>query len=72
MRRYTFEPNDPGNPKNWTLAMKRYCTFVVAITCFTAPMHVLPTLTAVEGPASSTTERRSSGGGGEEAVTNKT
>ena len=33
-RLVTFEPNDPGNPKNWSLAMKWYCTFVVAITCF--------------------------------------
>ncbi|KIH93647.1 MFS multidrug transporter [Sporothrix brasiliensis 5110] len=36
-RRYrlvTFEPNDPGNPKNWSKAMKWYCTMVVAFTCF--------------------------------------
>lgn len=37
VRRYrlvTFEPNDPGNPKNWSKALKWYCTMVVAITCF--------------------------------------
>lgn len=33
-RLVAFEPNDPGNPKNWSKAMKWYCTFVVAITCF--------------------------------------
>ena len=33
-RLVTFEPNDPGNPKNWSLAMKWYCTMVVAVTCF--------------------------------------
>ncbi|CAK7205591.1 Synaptic vesicle transporter SVOP [Sporothrix eucalyptigena] len=36
-RRYrlvTFEPNDPGNPKNWSKAMKWYCTLVVSLTCF--------------------------------------
>lgn len=29
-----FEPNDPGNPKNWSKAFKWYCTMVVALTCF--------------------------------------
>lgn len=33
-RLVTFEPNDPGNPKNWSKGMKWYCTMVVAITCF--------------------------------------
>ncbi|KAL1891042.1 Synaptic vesicle transporter SVOP [Sporothrix stenoceras] len=36
-RRYklvAFEPNDPENPKNWSKAMKWYCTLVVSITCF--------------------------------------
>ena len=30
----TFLPNDPENPKNWSKAMKWWCTMVVAITCF--------------------------------------
>lgn len=29
-----FEPNDPGNPMNWSKAYKWYCTMVVAMTCF--------------------------------------
>ncbi|CAK7563681.1 MAG: Synaptic vesicle transporter SVOP [Sporothrix epigloea] len=36
-RRYrlvAFEPNDPANPKNWSKAMKWYCTLVVSVTCF--------------------------------------
>ncbi len=36
-RRYrlvTFEPGDKANPKNWSKAMKWYCTLVVALTCF--------------------------------------
>ncbi|CAK7219796.1 Synaptic vesicle transporter SVOP [Sporothrix bragantina] len=36
-RRYrlvAFEPNDPANPKNWSKAMKWYCTLVVSLTCF--------------------------------------
>ncbi|OAA58448.1 major facilitator superfamily transporter multidrug resistance [Niveomyces insectorum RCEF 264] len=33
-RLVAFLPNDPGNPKNWSKAMKWYCTMVVAITCF--------------------------------------
>ncbi|CAI4214412.1 unnamed protein product [Parascedosporium putredinis] len=33
-RLVTFEPNDPGNPKNWSKARKWYCTMVVAFTCF--------------------------------------
>lgn len=38
-RMVTFEPNDKGNPKNWSLAMKWYCTFVVAITCFVVALN---------------------------------
>lgn len=38
-RMVTFEPNDPGNPKNWSLAMKWYCTFVVAITCLVVALN---------------------------------
>jgi hypothetical protein len=31
----TFAPNDPENPKNWSVAFKWYCTMVVGFTCFT-------------------------------------
>lgn len=30
----TFLPNDPENPKNWSKALKWWCTMVVAATCF--------------------------------------
>lgn len=30
----TFKVDDPENPKNWSKAMKWYCTMVVALTCF--------------------------------------
>lgn len=30
----TWKINDPENPKNWSKAMKWYCTMVVAFTCF--------------------------------------
>jgi hypothetical protein len=33
-RLVTFEPNDPGNPKNWSKAKKWHCTMTVALTCF--------------------------------------
>ena len=33
-RLVTFEPGDPGNPKNWTKTRKWYCTLIVAFTCF--------------------------------------
>lgn len=33
-RLVTFEPDDPGNPKNWSKAFKWYITMVVAVTCF--------------------------------------
>ena len=31
---FTFLPNGPENPKNWSMAYKWYCTMVVAVTCF--------------------------------------
>ncbi|EFX00211.1 major facilitator superfamily transporter multidrug resistance [Grosmannia clavigera kw1407] len=33
-RLVAFEPNDPGNPKNWSKIFKWYITMVVAVTCF--------------------------------------
>lgn len=30
----TFKIDDPENPKNWSKAMKWYCTMCVAFTCF--------------------------------------
>lgn len=50
-RLVTFEPNDPENPKNWSVAMKWYCTMVVAMTCFVVAFNSSVITADMEGVA---------------------
>jgi hypothetical protein len=45
----TFTIDDPENPKNWSKAMKWWCTMVVAITCFVVAFNSAVITADLEG-----------------------
>jgi hypothetical protein len=45
----TFTIDDPENPKNWSKAMKWWCTMVVAITCFVVAFNSAVITANLEG-----------------------
>lgn len=47
----TFTIDDPENPKNWSKAMKWYCTMVVAFTCFVVAFASSVITADIEGPS---------------------
>ncbi|KAJ3578214.1 hypothetical protein NPX13_g2354 [Xylaria arbuscula] len=50
-RLVTFQPGDPGNPKNWSKAYKWYVTMVVALTCFVVAFASSVVTPDIEGVA---------------------
>lgn len=47
----TWKVNDPENPKNWSKAMKWWCTMCVAITCFVVAFNSAVITADLEGVA---------------------
>ncbi|KAL1963943.1 hypothetical protein VTN77DRAFT_7618 [Rasamsonia byssochlamydoides] len=46
----TFKIDDPENPKNWSKAMKWYCTMIVAFTCFVVAFCSSVITAGLDGP----------------------